>query len=86
MIGEMLDIIKRMDALKPWAIVDLIYEDWMYYGTIWQDREKGILELATGGWSGNESIIAALQENLMFWGMYWMESKRGGYYRFEGLK
>lgn len=40
--------------------------------------------LATGGWSGNEDIITALQDNKThFWLMYWTLSKRGGYYEFE---
>ena len=44
------------------------------------------LELHTGGWSGNESIIEALQENKqgnIFWFMYWERSTKGGHYWFE---
>ena len=40
-------------------------------------------KLSTGGWSGNEDLIGALQENSMFWACYWQESKRGGHYVFE---
>jgi hypothetical protein len=84
MIGELLDFIRRSD--DPWKIVDMIEDDWCRYGSMKQDRERGILELVTGGWSGNECIIRALQLNPLFWGKYWMMSKRGGYYRFEGLR
>ena len=42
--------------------------------------------LATGGWSGNESIIEALQANFMFWGCCWLESLRGGGYHFSASK
>lgn len=83
MIGELLDLIRCTDALKPWAIVDMFQEEWQEYGTIVQNREKGDLQLWTGGWSGNEAIIAALQANLLFFSLYWQESKRGGYYRFK---
>ena len=40
------------------------------------------LELHTGGWSGNEGIIAALQKT-HFWFLYWQRSDRGGHYYFE---
>ena len=41
-----------------------------------------VLELHTGGWSGNEDVIEALSES-MFWLVCWMESKRGGHHRFD---
>lgn len=41
------------------------------------------LELHTGGWSGNEQIIQALQRNFMFWAMCWLKSERGGHYYFK---
>lgn len=42
-------------------------------------------ELATGGWSGNEVIVMALRNNLMFWAMYWESSHRGGLHVFEKI-
>lgn len=41
------------------------------------------LELHTAGWSGNEDIIAALQQTPMFWMMFWQKSTRGGHYWFR---
>ena len=41
------------------------------------------LRLHTLGWSGNEEIIGALKENMMFWQLTWEESKRGGHYKFD---
>ncbi len=41
------------------------------------------LELHTGGWSGNESIIDALESNRLFWMMYWQKSERGGHFYFK---
>ena len=37
----------------------------------------------TGGWSGNEEIIDALQRNAMFWARCWEMSKRGGEHVFR---
>lgn len=64
-------------------------EAWNHtYGTIWE--EKGLvkttngwgvcdlLKMATGGWSGNEEIIIAMNENLALWGLLWESSHRGG--------
>ena len=46
------------------------------------ERVDNTWELVTGGWSGNESIIQALRDNVLFWALCWQLSKRGGYYEF----
>lgn len=42
-----------------------------------------VYHVSTGGWSGNEDIIAAMRENWIGWSMTWMEHRRGGHYRFN---
>lgn len=70
------------------VIMDWNYEDpagWLayvreawadHYGRVWE--EAGMLKMATGGWSGNECIRAAMRENLVLWSMLWESSHRGG--------
>ena len=38
--------------------------------------------MSTGGWSGNEQIIAAMKQNLIYWSFSWFKSQRGGHYTF----
>lgn len=40
-------------------------------------------ELVTGGWSGNETVVSALQDNHLFWAMCWRATIRGGLFIFH---
>ena len=48
--------------------------------------EDGCWYVSTGGWSGNEDVIAALKKNTMFWLLCWKQSTRGGHYVFDVSK
>lgn len=70
-------------AIRGWDFRDapgwleFIREAWdESYGRIWEDG--GLLKLATGGWSGNESIVYAMRENHILWATLWESSHRGG--------
>ena len=84
---EELEFIKNFDLVK--CDVDELLE---YIRSVWQYHEWGFkltgknvkkLELHTGGWSGNEDVIRALKENVIFWPMYWHKHVRGGHYYFK---
>ncbi len=53
------------------------------YGYCRLEESSNIWSVATGGWSGNESVIMALKSNRLFWRTCWYLTKRGGYYEFE---
>lgn len=56
----------------------------------WQEKNQyhakdmiRILELHTGGWSGNETTITFLEKNHLFWSLHWRRHDAGGHYYFE---
>lgn len=46
-----------------------------HYGKV--DVKDGRFHFATGGWSGNESVIEAMRKNTL-WALLWDSSHRGG--------
>ena len=66
------------------ALLAYVEKAWRYTFTIGYGgigRTKSI-NIATHGWSGNETIIHALKYNPVFWGLCWLSSSRGGGHRF----
>jgi hypothetical protein len=88
---------EALNAIEKWNLDDAhnlicfieemwAYKEWGFKKSWGRDRFKNrvlFLELHTAGWSGNESIINALQKNKMFFMLWWAMSKRGGHYWFE---
>lgn len=68
-----------------------IKENWWYANIRWFETAKTSItgkpvteySISTSGWSGNESIIEAMQDNPMLWSTTWVQSRRGGHYIFE---
>ena len=47
------------------------------------DKTKYQYDISTAGWSGNESLIAAMEKNFILWSTTWVQSRRGGHFIFE---
>lgn len=58
--------------------------DWGFDREKCSDDGKPIVRysLSTGGWSGNEDVIEAMQQS-MGWVFWWQSSRRGGHYIFQ---
>lgn len=69
----------------------IIYNWWCRYGVRWTKQKVKAkygnsyykFNLSTGGWSGNEETICAMQDNRLFWGMCFYSHFRGGHYEFH---
>ena len=65
------------------GLMEFVRSLWRFKERDWTQGLEDRYQLSTGGWSGNESIIGALQLNTMFWLQCWVSSRRGGHYEFE---
>ena len=79
-----------LDAIRSWdvttdgiqSLIEFCIQAW-YGPDMTYKNASDEYEFHTGGWSGNESIIEAMQENRLFWALSWYSSKRGGHYLFK---
>lgn len=84
---ETLRVIREWPIKSNFAVRDLlayVQKSWRYKFEIrtgGRGRKRWIY-IATGGWSGNEEIVDALKNNYVFWLFCWLESHRGGGYKF----
>jgi len=95
---DALEIIKlwHWDDARGWF--KFIESLWAYHDWGWKEKDEPhewedhkqykdkIVHryyISTAGWSGNESIIRAMQDNDFMWYLNWVQSRRGGHYIFE---
>lgn len=84
---QVLEHMRNYDLLRGdmGQFLELIRENW--WSADWGYKLTGKrvlrLELHTGGWSGNEEVISALQRNFIFWAMCWRKTEAGGHYYFR---
>ena len=66
------------------GLISFIYTIWHYADCGYWTKRGNKYYISTGGWSGNEEIIGAMQKNKQFfWTMCWYQSRRGGHYIFH---
>lgn len=66
---------------RKMEMLAFVQRAWRYPEYFHQDGPR--FYVSTGGWSGNESLIGAMQNNHLFWSMCAMQWTRGGHYIFE---
>ena len=78
--------IEEWDWRDPIGLMEYVYSLWKYADWGWKrggKRGGNYYSISTGGWSGNEDLMAALERNQSFWMFNWVSSTRGGHYEFE---
>ena len=65
------------EKIIDFALLGHTYEN---YWDKARDEDGITYEISTGGWSGNEDIVRALQKNTLLWSMCWESSRRGGHH------
>jgi hypothetical protein len=84
---EALDLIEKWHYNDPRGWFRFIANIWYLRSWGWaEDRtenDKYEYTISTAGWSGNEDIIRAMQQNNILWSTTWVQSRRGGHYVFE---
>lgn len=87
-----LDLIEMWHWSNPKGWFDFINSIWHLKGWGWNEseiidevsgKEVHSYDISTAGWSGNESIIKAMERNGMMWHLNWVQSRRGGHYIFQ---
>jgi hypothetical protein len=84
---EALEVIERWPMFQNKELFEFIHGLWWCPEWGWQEErieDVTRYNISTAGWSGNESLVQALQHNHNFaWLMTWYQSRRGGHYIFE---
>lgn len=81
-----LEIIERWPMFQTKELFEFIHGLWHLREWGWHEEEieDGTrYSISTAGWSGNESLIRALEHNNFAWFTTWCQSRKGGHYIFE---
>lgn len=79
----------ELRRVRTWPVSDwhglfaYLRARWNYADVGYWTKRGSTYSISTGGWSGNEELIGALQENHIVWSLCWISSRRGGHYVFR---
>ena len=82
----------ELETIENWCHTDgfdnlmkYVHERWHWkeFITCTKELSQITYDCLTGGWSGNEELIGALERNQVFWAFCWYQSTRGGHYIFK---
>ena len=87
-----LDLIEAWPWTDPKGWFEFINSIWHLKSWGWKEgpaideitgKQTYCYYISTAGWSGNESIIHAMEKNDTLWHFTWVQSRKGGHYIFE---
>ena len=79
---------EELQRIREWpstdftGLMEFIRHCWWAAEILWT-QESRRFSISTAGWSGNEELIGAMQENFVFWAMCWESSHKGGHFEFQ---
>src|SRR6056300_85971 len=79
---NVLEKIRQWPYEDPGGCLDYVQSLW-HWEEMASNPIEGRYRFATGGWSGNEDLIAAIMQNTMVHTMCWQFSSRGGLHLYE---
>ena len=89
---EFIEWIRTFDTIKndPFIFIQIVLDNWYHGDYGWEIQrayrgERKVL-ISTCGWSGNEDMLDALNENTIFWMVHFYSHQRGGHYVFKFKK
>lgn len=86
-----------LEKISEWngtstQLLEFVSGIWWMKDMLWREEDQPhrwrensavrVYTLSTGGWSGNEDIIRAMERS-PHWQWIWYQSRRGGHYTFE---
>ena len=72
----------------PWeggfrSLMDYVHRRWQYADVGYWEQEGDRFAISTGGWSGNESLVGAMEANMMFQSLCAVSWQTGGHYVYD---
>lgn len=86
---EELELISKWNYRDFLGLIEFIKAFWWMPDQaikIENNRDHYIVTLSTLSWKGNQEIIHAMMDNIIFWNKYWKKTEVGGHHTFRYKK